>query len=180
MSNEHSTITCVHCGTTWQGETACGSKHANGSYCSQECANKADNEYLKKRKQELEALGYVVKAGTHCRFDFETEEWDHISTTPLKVYKIDWNKVLAWSYANGEFVIVEVCDRNGRWHTMDVAGHLYRLCGYSIHNNGKDKKFHTYSLSCFPFNRCRLPERTTPKDEWLTELTAEEIEEVMS
>lgn len=127
---------------------------------------------LKLKKEEAEALGYVVKV-----FEVSVEQCSEIQINTiqdvgnnllsLKYYKLDWNKVLAWSYANDEFVKCEFSDSHPFY--TDVKGELIGL-----KRNGFLLLQEKYKCVVHK-SYCRLPEGTTPKDEWLTEVSESEV-----
>jgi hypothetical protein len=124
---------------------------------------------LKKRKQELEALGYVVKREYLSDKGFcgwfpipkdEINQWCNDVTYQLKVYKLDWDKVPSGTkiVVNGKGTRIFIgTDRGNVVYKWSMQGYLSR-----------EPK------------ACRLPEGTVPDASWLIELTAEEIEKVLS
>jgi hypothetical protein len=128
--------------------------------------------HLKKRKAELEALGYVVKVEIYSDrlgdwlSTCEPILWINDVTHQLKVYKLDWDKV-------PRFTRVETINypaRNNWGKRFFIVKYADAYFCASNKNYGVIKSW----------THCRLPGGTVPDDEWLTELTAEEIEEVLS
>ncbi len=72
----------------------------------------------------------------------------------LHYYNIDWNKLLSWSYANGEFV---ECEIGENYH---FKGLLTEYVNNRVRVGG----------STTPSNLCRIAPNVTIKDEWLTEV----------
>ena len=117
---------------------------------------------LKAKYEEALKVYDVVKVFYKKKNSTEWEISDHHHVAfssavdyRLEFHNIDWNKVLEWSYYNGEFVDVELGDNND----YDV---LTKLIGYT------GKLFVGYGGSWREC--CRLAPNVTIQDEWLTEV----------
>lgn len=115
------------------------------------------------KAQHEEALNIydVVKFKTVWDNRFVDIEW--VNSKPerevtMHCYNIDWNKLLSWSYANGEFVKCEFTN-----NTKFINPTTVNLMGLSV--NGR---FLTSDGTIYSF--CRLAPSVTIKDEWLKEV----------
>ena len=74
----------------------------------------------------------------------------------LRFYNIDWNKVLEWSYHNGEFVYCEFSDDGSSypWLSKLIANANNRKVDFEVAG----------------WSYCRLAPNVTIQDEWLTEM----------
>ncbi len=83
--------------------------------------------------------------------------WIEGYTYKLRYYEIDWNKLLSWSYANGEFVECELDDNSD--FRLDYKSELRGIEdeGAFLNEFGDSYKY------------CRLAKGVEIKDEWLKE-----------
>ena len=84
----------------------------------------------------------------------EKPDWNEGQKYELRYYNIDWNKLLSWSYADGEFV---ECEIGENYH---FKGLLTEYVNNRVRVGG----------STTPSNLCRIAPNVTIKDEWLTEV----------
>ncbi|MCK4818125.1 hypothetical protein KA005_20310, partial [bacterium] len=111
------------------------------------------------KAQHEEALKKYDVVKVFCR-DFSNDEWAELSgiswTSPhyrIRFYNIDWNKLLSWSYANGEFIECEFSN----YKDFSKISEFGKLKVY-------DGRF---ARGCYDY--CRIAKGVEIKEEWLVE-----------
>lgn len=131
---------------------------------------KPTNPYVKLKAEYAEAKAKEHETGVYVKVFFlkwthedveiwrecQALEWDMNVEYQLRYYTIDWNKVLETSYRDGEFVECEF------WDEVAEDAEKYELRGI-----GYEGRFIDFNYA--PWDNCRLPKGTPPKDEWLVE-----------